>query len=62
MRHYRKTDAVLVVYDITKEKTFESVPKWIEDIRYFAEPNIVIYLIGNKTDLEIDKNTMRCFY
>jgi len=25
-RHYRKADAVLLLYDITKEKTFESVP------------------------------------
>lgn len=25
-------DGALVVYDITKEKTFEALPKWIEDL------------------------------
>lgn len=33
-RHFRKAGGALLVYDVTKEKTFESVTKWIEDLRY----------------------------
>lgn len=42
----------LVVYDITKEKTYEGVRKWIESIRDHAASNVVIVLVGNKSDLK----------
>ena len=48
--HYRKALGALVVYDITKLKTFENVKRWIESIREQADPNIVIVLVGNKID------------
>ena len=50
--HYRKALGALVVYDITKEKTFHNVKKWIEGIRDHASPNVVIVMVGNKTDLK----------
>jgi len=48
--HYRRAVGALVVYDITKEKTFLNVKKWIESIREQADPNIVIFLVANKID------------
>ena len=39
------------MYDITQEKTFMSVKKWIEEVKEHAEPGIVIMLVGNKLDL-----------
>lgn len=53
--HYRGAVGALLVYDVTKEKTFESVMRWMEELKYHAEPDIVIMLVGNKTDL-VDKN------
>ena len=50
-RHYRKSIGALIVYDITKEQSFMSVRKWIEEVREHAEPEIVIMLVGNKLDL-----------
>ena len=50
-RHYRKSIGALIVYDITKEQSFMSVKKWIEEVREHAEPEIVIMLVGNKLDL-----------
>ena len=49
--HYRKSIGALIVYDITKEQSFMSVKKWIEEVREHAEPEIVIMLVGNKLDL-----------
>ena len=49
--HYRKSIGALIVYDITKEQSFMSVRKWIEEVREHAEPEIVIMLVGNKLDL-----------
>jgi len=41
----------LLVYDISQTKTFQSVKRWVEELRDHAEPDIVIMLVGNKTDL-----------
>eukprot|EP01156_Anaeramoeba_ignava_P020886 Anaeramoba_ignava/c17486_g1_i2.p1 GENE.c17486_g1_i2~~c17486_g1_i2.p1 ORF type:complete len:135 (+),score=48.35 c17486_g1_i2:211-615(+) len=42
----------LLVYDITKHPTFDNLDRWLKELQKFAESNIVVMLIGNKTDLE----------
>lgn len=44
-----------MVYDITKDKTFENLGKWIEDLKEEADKEIIIYIIGNKLDL-VERN------
>jgi GTPase SAR1 family protein len=39
------------VYDITKDPSFQSVKKWMEEVKEHAEPDIVIMLVGNKLDI-----------
>jgi GTPase SAR1 family protein len=41
----------LIVYDITQESTFKSIPKWVSDLRDYAHPEVVTVLVGNKCDL-----------
>lgn len=41
----------LLVYDISKALTFENVERWLKELKDHAEPNIVIMLVGNKSDL-----------
>lgn len=41
----------LIVYDLTKEQSFLSVKKWMEEVKEHAEPDIVIMLVGNKLDI-----------
>jgi Ras-related protein Rab-11A len=50
--YYRGAVGAMLVYDITKRQTFEHIPRWLEELRAHADKNIVIILIGNKTDLE----------
>lgn len=40
------------MYDVTKPTTFENVSRWLKELRDHADANIVIMLIGNKTDLK----------
>jgi Rab family protein len=47
----------LIVYDVTKDPSFLSVQKWMEDVREQADPDIVIMLVGNKLDI-VEKNPM----
>ena len=41
----------LLVYDISKHPTYESVERWLRELRDHADTNIVIMLVGNKSDL-----------
>lgn len=41
----------MLVYDITKRQSFDHVARWLEELREHADKNIVIMLVGNKSDL-----------
>ena len=41
-----------MVYDITKHETFENIKRWVEGIREYAAPNVVVVIVGNKLDLK----------
>jgi len=49
--YYRGAVGALLVYDISKHVTFENVERWLKELRDHAEQNIVIMLVGNKSDL-----------
>lgn len=50
--YYRGAAGALIVYDITKYRSFESVNKWLLELTQNANENIKIILIGNKSDAE----------
>jgi Ras-related protein Rab-11A len=50
--YYRGAVGALLVYDISQQKTFESVERWLKELRDHADANIVIMLVGNKCDLK----------
>jgi small GTP-binding protein len=49
--YYRDAKAAFIVYDITKKETFETIPKWLKEIREQGEPGMPIMCCGNKLDL-----------
>jgi len=50
--YYRGAAGALLVYDITRRETFNHLTRWLEEARQNAHQNMVIMLIGNKSDLE----------
>ncbi|CAL0306565.1 unnamed protein product [Lupinus luteus] len=54
--YYRGAAGAMLVYDITKRPTFDHIPRWLEELRNHADKNIVIILIGNKSDLESQRD------
>uniref|UniRef100_A0A183EPT9 Ras-related protein Rab-14 n=1 Tax=Gongylonema pulchrum TaxID=637853 RepID=A0A183EPT9_9BILA len=42
----------LMVYDITRRSTYNHLSSWLTDARNLTHPNTVIFLIGNKSDLD----------
>ena len=51
VRYYRGAVGALLVYDIAKHLTYENVERWLRELRDHADQNIVIMLVGNKSDL-----------
>ncbi|CAG0895772.1 unnamed protein product [Cyprideis torosa] len=49
--YYRGAVGALLVYDIAKHITYENVERWLRELRDHADQNIVIMLVGNKSDL-----------
>lgn len=39
------------MYDVTRTSTFENAGRWLRELRDHTDPNIVVMLIGNKSDL-----------
>merc|ERR1711967_65118 len=50
--YYRGAAGALLVYDITRRETFNHLARWLEEARQNSNQNMVIMLIGNKSDLE----------
>jgi Ras-related protein Rab-11A len=51
-RYYRGAVGALLVYDISKHGTYTNVTRWLKELRDHADQNIVIMLVGNKSDLK----------
>ncbi|KAK4414198.1 Golgin candidate 2 [Sesamum alatum] len=49
--YYRGALGALLVYDITRKSTFESLKKWLKEVREFGSREMVVVLVGNKSDL-----------
>lgn len=50
--YYRGAAGALMVYDITRRSTYNHLSSWLTDTRNLTNPSTVIFLIGNKCDLE----------
>ena len=49
--YYRQAIGVLLVYDISRRSSFDSLERWLTEVREHADPKIQIILVGNKSDL-----------
>ncbi|GAB1224425.1 hypothetical protein ENUP19_0201G0005 [Entamoeba nuttalli] len=49
--YYRKSNAVIMVYDISRKETFEQLEYWLNDVKGNCEIDTII-CVGNKIDLE----------
>ena len=49
---YRNSSLAIIVYSITDQSSFESIDQWLKELKLNSSPDIKIFLIGNKIDLE----------
>jgi Ras-related protein Rab-6A len=53
--YIRDSSVAVVVYDVSNRASFLNTAKWVEDVRAERGNDVVICLVGNKTDLGNDK-------
>ena len=49
---YKNASLAIMVYAINDERSFDSLESWLNEIKTQSSPDIKIFLIGNKVDLE----------
>ncbi|KAI3466913.1 hypothetical protein Pfo_023576 [Paulownia fortunei] len=49
--YYRGAAAAIIVYDITNQASFDRAKKWVQELLAQGNPNMVMALAGNKSDL-----------
>lgn len=55
--YYRGAKGAFVVFDITKPESFENTEKWIEELLNTGDKDLIVYVLGNKIDLDMHRKT-----
>ncbi|XP_046352725.2 ras-related protein Rab-30-like [Haliotis rubra] len=55
--YYHSANALILVYDVCCQTSFESLPQWLREIEMYASTKVLAYLVGNKTD-QINKREL----
>ena len=57
--YFRNAAGALLIFDITNAKSFSTLNKWLESFRSVTNENSLIFLVGNKVDLEQSREVSR---
>ena len=57
--YYKGANGIILIYDVTNLQTYENVKNWIAQIREEANPNVIIYLAGNKIDVSEEEKVVK---
>ena len=52
---YRNSSLAIMVYSIISKESFDNVEMWLRELRSHSNPDVKVFLIGNKTDLEAER-------
>lgn len=50
--YYRSAHALILVYDVSSQPSFDCLPHWLREVEEYASPKVLRVLVGNKTDRE----------
>ena len=49
---YRNSSLAIIVYTVTDRQSFDNIDLWYKELRTHSNPNVKVFLIGNKIDLD----------
>jgi Ras-related protein Rab-1A len=50
--YYKSAHAIIILYDITEQSSFEHIKNWMVEIEKFVKQGVLKLIVGNKKDLE----------
>ena len=56
---YRNSSLAVLVYAIDNKESFNHVENWLNDLKNQSNPDVRIFLVGNKADLEDDRKVKK---
>jgi small GTP-binding protein len=56
---YRNSSLAIMVYAINSKESFENIDMWLRELRTHSNPDAKVFLIGNKIDLENQRQVSR---
>ena len=56
---YRNSSLAIMVYAINSKESFENIEMWLRELRTHSNPDAKVFLIGNKIDLESQRQVTR---
>ncbi|ELT94379.1 hypothetical protein CAPTEDRAFT_193005 [Capitella teleta] len=57
--YYRDANALLLLYDVTNKASFDNIRAWLAEINEYAQDDVVIMLLGNKSDMTSERLVRR---
>lgn len=59
VRHLKRVNGALIVFDLTDSQSFENVSFHLKLMRQYSEPDTVVFLVGNKLDLNDNRKVTK---
>jgi len=56
---YRNSSLAIMVYSINSKETFDNIEMWLKELRTHSNPDAKVFLIGNKIDLENERQVTK---
>ena len=56
---YRNSSLAVILYSIDNRESFEHAENWLNDLKSQANPDVRIFLVGNKSDLEEERKVTK---
>ena len=56
---YRNSSLAIILYSIDNKESFEHAENWLTDLKSQANPDVRIFLVGNKCDLEDERKVSK---
>jgi small GTP-binding protein len=56
---YRNSSLAIILYSIDNKESFEHAENWLNDLKSQANPDVRIFLVGNKSDLEDERKVTK---
>lgn len=56
--YFRGAGAALLVYDVTKLSSYQTLQRWVRELKHVGPENVLLTICGNKSDLEQSRSVL----